>query len=417
MRSRETRHAGGAGKGIAVSGGRSKGPLAGVKVLDLTSVLMGPYATQIFADLGADVIKIEGPAGDTTRHLPPGAEPGRGAMFVNLNRGKSCLALDLKHPAARDVVLRMAGQADVFVHSMRAAAIKRLGLDYVALKAENPRLIYANLYGFGAKGRYADYPAYDDIVQAASGLADLQANLNGGTPAYLATVVADKVAGLTGAYAIIAALYARQNDGLGQEIEVPMFETLVSFMYAEHLGGSLYDPPLGPPAYPRVVAKERHPYRTRDGYLALMIYTDRHWRSFFDAIGNPAWSRDPMFASIGERTRNIGAVLGRLSDILKDRTSAEWMELFRRIEVPAMPVMSPTDLLTDPHLQDAGFWIERDTDDGRLRFPGIPTGFSGTPGAIGDPAPGLGADNEAVLAAYGFDEGEIAALRAAKALV
>ena len=400
-----------------MSGGRGQGPLAGVKVLDLTSVLMGPYATQIFADLGADVIKIEGPAGDTTRHLPPGPETGRGAMFVNLNRGKKCLALDLKQPAARDVVLRMAEQADVFVHSMRAAAIKRLGLDYVALQARNPRLVYANLYGFGAKGRYADYPAYDDIVQAASGLADLQASLNGGTPAYLATVVADKVAGLTGAYAIIAALFAREQGGAGQEIEVPMFETLVSFMYAEHLGGSLYDPPLGPPAYPRVVAKERHPYRTRDGYLALMIYTDRHWRAFFDAIGSPSWSTDPMFASIGERTRNIGAVLGRLSDILKDRSSAEWMELFRRIEVPAMPVMSPTDLLTDPHLQEAGFWDERDTADGHLRFPGIPTGFSGTPGAIGDPAPALGADNASVLSEYGFADDEIAALRASAALV
>mgnify|MGYP000530000726 CR=1 FL=1 len=284
-----------------MSGGRGLGPLAGVKVLDLTSVLMGPYATQIFADLGADVIKIEGPAGDTTRHLPPGPEAGRGAMFVNLNRGKKCLALDLKQPAARDVVLRMSEQADVFVHSMRAAAIKRLGLHYEALKARNLRLVYANLYGFGAKGRYADYPAYDDIVQAASGLTDLQASLNGGTPAYLATVVADKVAGLTGAYAIIAALFAREKNGAGQEIEVPMFETLVSFMYAEHLGGSLYDPPLGPPAYPRVVAKERHPYRTRDGYLALMIYTDRHWRAFFDAIGNPAWSTDPRGGGAHDR--------------------------------------------------------------------------------------------------------------------
>jgi crotonobetainyl-CoA:carnitine CoA-transferase CaiB-like acyl-CoA transferase len=399
-----------------MSGGRGLGPLAGVKILDLTSVLMGPYATQIFADLGADVIKVEGPQGDTTRHLPPGTKPGRGAMFVNLNRGKRSLALDLKKPEACKALLRMATTADVFLHSMRAAAIARLGLDYAALAKANPRIVYANLYGFGAKGRYADYPAYDDIVQAASGLTSLQAHLNGGEPAYLATVVADKVAGLTGAYAIIAALFARERNGRGQEIEVPMFETLVSFMYAEHLCGSLYDPPIGPPAYPRVVAPERHPYRTRDGHLALMIYTDRHWQSFFEAIGNPVWSRDPMFASIGERTRNIGAVLGRLGDILKERTSADWMELFRRIEVPAMPVSSPADLLRDPHLAEAGFWDERETDDGRMRFPGIPTRFSDTPGAVGDPGPALGEDNDGVLREFGFSADEIASLNEAGAL-
>ena len=192
-----------------MSGGRGKGPLAGVRILDLTSVLMGPYATQIFADLGADVIKVESPDGDTTRHLPPGRDEGRGGMFLNVNRGKRSLVLDLKQAAARDALLALARNADVFVHSMRAQAIGRLGLDYTALKAVNPRIVYANLYGFARDGPYRDYPAYDDIVQAASGLVDLQARLSGGQPAYLATVVADKVAGLTGAYAIIAALFAR----------------------------------------------------------------------------------------------------------------------------------------------------------------------------------------------------------------
>lgn len=400
-----------------MSAGRGVGPLAGVRVLDLTSVLMGPYATQIFADLGADVVKVEGPGGDTTRHLPPAAEPGRGAMFVNLNRGKRSIALDLKRPEARETLLRMASRADVFLHSMRAAAIKRLGLNYSALKARQPNIIYANLYGFGAGGRYADYPAYDDIVQAASGLADLQSHLNGGEPAYLATVVADKVAGLTGAYAIIAALFARERGAGGQEIEVPMFETMVSFMYAEHLGGSLYQPPLGPPAYPRVISAERRPYRTSDGHIALMIYTDRHWRVFFEAIGNPGWASDAMFGSIGERTRNIGAVLGRLSDILKDRTTEQWMILFRKIEIPAMPIMSPADLLSDPHLEEVGFWDARETGDGALRFPGIPTRFSETPGAIGEPGPALGADAAEVLADYGFADDEVRSLSDSGALL
>ena len=245
--------------------GRGKGPLAGVRVLDLTSVLMGPYATQIFADLGADVIKVEDPRGDTTRFLPPGPEPGRGAMFINLNRGKRSLALDLKQPAARAALLRLVKNTDVFLHSMRAGAINRLGLDYASVREANPDIIYANLYGFGRAGSYRDYPAYDDIVQAAAGLADLQSRLNGGEPAYLATVVADKVAGLTAAYAICAALYAREKGAGGQEIEVPMFETLVSFVCAEHLSGSLFDPPIGPPEYPRVVSAERRPYRTADG--------------------------------------------------------------------------------------------------------------------------------------------------------
>jgi crotonobetainyl-CoA:carnitine CoA-transferase CaiB-like acyl-CoA transferase len=396
--------------------GRGKGPLAGVRVLDLTSVLMGPYATQIFADLGADVIKVEDPRGDTTRFLPPGPSSDRGAMFVNLNRGKRSLALDLKKPKAREALLELARDADVFIHSMRAGAIKRLGLDYEAVRAANPAIIYANLYGFGRAGRYRDFPAYDDIVQAASGLADLQARLNGGEPAYLATVVADKVAGLSAAYAVCGALFAREKGAGGQEIEVPMFETLASFALAEHLCGSLYDPPLGPPEYPRVVSPQRRPYRTRDGYLAVMIYTDQHWRAFFDAIGHPDWSTDPMFADIPSRTRNIGTVLGRLVDVLAERSNDEWMAVLTEAQIPAMPILSLTDLLDDPHLAEAGFWVERDTADGRVRFPAIPTYFSGTPGEIGDPGPAHGADGEAILADAGFSHERIVALRESGAL-
>jgi crotonobetainyl-CoA:carnitine CoA-transferase CaiB-like acyl-CoA transferase len=397
--------------------GRGKGPLKGVRVLDLTSVLMGPYATQIFADLGADVIKVEDPRGDTTRFLPPGPAHDRGSMFINLNRGKRSIALDLKQAPARQVLLDLAKGSDVFLHSMRAGAIKRLALDYPVLRDANPDIIYANLYGFGRAGRYRDYPAYDDIVQAASGLADLQARLNGGKPAYLATVGADKVAGLSAAYAICAALFARDRGAGGQEIEVPMFETLASFTFAEHLCGSLFDPPMGPPEYPRVVSPERRPYRTRDGYLSVMIYTDQHWRAFFDAIGNPGWSADPIFSTLAERTRNIGAVLGRLSDVLSERTNDEWMGLLTQAQVPAMPILSPSDLLSDPHLCDAGFWVERDTDDGRMRFPAIPTDFSATPGEIGDPGPGHGIDGAQILREAGIDEQLIDDLRHAGALV
>lgn len=395
--------------------GRGKGPLAGVRVLDLTSVLMGPYATQIFADLGADVIKIEGPTGDTTRFLPPGPDASRGGMFLNVNRGKRSLALDLKQPAARAALLKLAENADVFIHSMRAQAIGRLGLDYAALKAANPKIVYANLYGFARSGPYRDYPAYDDIVQAASGLVDLQARLSKGEPTYLGTVVADKVAGLTGAYAVIAALYARERTGLGQEIEVPMFETLVSFTMIEHLCGSLFDPPMGPPEYPRVTSEARRPYRTKDGYIGVMIYNDKHWRAFFAALGDPEWSRDPMFASMRSRTENIGTVLAKLAHVIEERTTDEWLELMRTAEIPATAIASPTDLLHDPHLVETGFWQERDTDQGRLRFPGIPTSFSETPGAIGDPGPALGADSRAILIEAGFTAEEIDALVESKA--
>ena len=393
-----------------MSGGRGKGPLAGVRILDLTSVLMGPYATQIFADLGADVIKIESPEGDTTRHLPPGRDDGRGGMFLNVNRGKRSLVLDLKQPAGRDALLILARDADVFVHSMRSQAIGRLGLDYQALRAANPRIIYANLYGFARSGPYRDYPAYDDIVQAASGLVDLQARLSGGQPTYLGTVVADKVAGLTGAYSIVAALFARERSGEGQEIEVPMFETLVSFTMIEHLCGSLFDPPLGPPEYARVVAASRRPYATSDGHVGVMIYNDKHWRAFFAALGDPIWSKDSMFASLAERTRNIHAVLDRVADTLAGRSTAEWLELFRDAHIPAMAIASTQDLLHDPHLVETGFWVERETDAGPLRYPGIPTAFSGTPGEIGDPGPGLGSDSRAILAEAGFDDEAIDAL-------
>lgn len=395
--------------------GRLQGPLAGVRVIDLTSVLMGPYATQIFADLGADVVKVEAPDGDTTRYLPPGPDPARGGMFLNVNRGKRSLALDLKQPAARDALLKLIEGADVFVHSMRPGAIRRLGLDYPALHAVNPRLVYANLYGFGREGPYRDYPAYDDIVQAASGLVDLQARLSEGRPTYLGTVVADKVAGLTGTYAILAALFARTRTGEGQEVEVPMFETLVSFTMIEHLCGALFDPPQGPPEYPRVTATARRPYATQDGFIGVMIYNDKHWRSFFHALGDPEWTRDPMFASMRSRTENIGTVLTKIAEVMRERTTDEWLALLRAAEVPAMAIATPADLLHDPHLEATGFWNERESEFGRLRFPGIPTRFSATPGAIGDPGPALGADSRAILAEAGLAPAAIDALLASGA--
>lgn len=396
--------------------GAGMGPLKGIRVLDLTSVLMGPYTTQIFADLGADVIKVETPSGDTTRALPPGPDPQRGAMFMNVNRGKRSIVLNLKLPAARAALLRLAGTCDVFIHSMRAKAIARLALSYPDIKAVNESVVYANLYGYGRSGPYADNPAYDDIVQAASGLVALQASLSGGEPTYVATVVADKVAGLTAAYAVIAALFERERNGHGQEIEVPMFETLASFTLTEHLCGGLFDPPIGPTGYARALAPERRPYRTRDGYVAVMIYNDRHWQNFFAAIGNPEWSRDPIFESLTSRTENIRKVLGKLSEVISERTTGEWIKLLNEAQCPATPVASVDDLLDDPHLAAVGFWRRRQTPDGEIRMPGVPTGFSETPGEVGRPGGALGADGEDVLDEVGFSQTEILSLRESGAL-
>ncbi|WP_120075502.1 CaiB/BaiF CoA transferase family protein [Aurantiacibacter odishensis] len=387
--------------------GAGKGPLKGVRVLDLTSVLMGPYTTQIMADLGADVIKVEAPSGDTTRSLPPGPEDNLGAMFMNVNRGKRSIVLDLKDEHAREALLRLAEDSDVFIHSMRGRAIERLGLDYPSVGASNPRIIYANLYGYGKTGPYADYPAYDDIVQAASGIVSLQAALSGGEPTYLATVVADKVAGLTAAYAVMAALFERERHGHGQEIEVPMFETLASFSMVEHLCGAMFNPPIGPTGYPRALSPQRRPYRTADGYIAVMIYNDRHWSNFFDAIGNPEWSKDPMFKSLRTRTQNITQVLGQLSKVLETRTTEEWMAVLTQAQCPAMPVRSIDDLLDDPHLEQVGFWHQVHSADGNMRMPGVPVSFSQTPGEPGQPGPRLGQHSREILEEANFTPEEI----------
>nr|WP_314075414.1 CoA transferase [uncultured Roseococcus sp.] len=296
--------------------GRGFGTLAGLRVLDLTAVLMGPFCTQILADHGAEVIKVEGPEGDTTRQLPVSRAPGMGAMFFNLNRGKRGISLDLKRPEGRAALLRLAESADVFIHAMRADAMTRLGLTYADLRAVNPRIIYANMYGFSRRGPYAAWPAYDDTIQAMSGMAALQGRMNG-APAYSATLVADKVSGLTALYAVLMALLHRNRTGEGQEIEVGMFETMANFVLTDHVNGALFDPPEGEPVYPRAASPHRRPYRTKDGWIAVLIYNDKHWRAFVELTGQPEWARDPRFSTLkiaqGTSTRFISISPARWS--------------------------------------------------------------------------------------------------------
>ncbi|MBS7788888.1 CoA transferase [Roseococcus sp. SDR] len=396
--------------------GRGFGALAGLKVLDLTAVLMGPFCTQILADHGAEVIKVEGPEGDTTREVPVMKAPREGAMFLNLNRGKRGLALDLKKPAARAALLRLAEGADVFVHAMRADAIARLGLTYADVAAVNPRIVYANVYGFSRRGPYAPNAAYDDIIQAISGMAGIQSRMQG-KPSYSGTLVADKVSGLTVLYAILMALLHRARTGEGQEIEVGMFETMANFVLTDHINGALFEPPLGPPVYPRAASPERRPYQTRDGWIAALVYTDKQWRAFFDLIGHPDWSKDPRFQSFKGRSQNIDECYGHVAATLATRTTAEWLEGFAQAGIPAAPVNSTEEVLQDPHLAATGFFIEQETRHGTMRFPGMPAWFSATPGRVDGPAPAHGEHGRAVLEEAGFTAEEIAALAAEGSLI
>ncbi|MFI2838199.1 CaiB/BaiF CoA transferase family protein [Mycolicibacterium sp. PDY-3] len=370
------------------------GALDGVRVIDVTSVVMGPYCTQIMADMGADVIKIEPPEGDITRNVAVGPSPGMNGVFVNVNRGKRSVVLDLRSEEGVAALRALIATADVFIHSMRAKAIARLGFDYAAVSAINPNIIYTNCYGYSRRGPDADRPAYDDTIQAQCGLPAVQRQLTGDAT-YVATIMADKVTGLTALYATMMALFHRERTGEGQEVEVSMFETMASFMLVEHANGAMFDPPLGPAVYPRTVAPNRRPYATKDGHVAALIYNDKHWKAFIDAV-RPAWDT-PEYATLALRAKQIDTVYGLVAQTMLERTTAEWLALFAELEIPATPINSLDALFDSPQLNAVGLFETVQTPDGPVRFPGVPTWFSRTPGRVRGPAPRLGADTEAVL--------------------
>jgi crotonobetainyl-CoA:carnitine CoA-transferase CaiB-like acyl-CoA transferase len=368
-------------------------------VVDLTAMVMGPYCTQIMADMGADVIKIEPPEGDDTRYISVGPVPGMSGVFVNVNRGKRSVVLDLRSDAGKGALRSLIETADVFIHSMRSKAIARLGFGYEQVAAINPTIVYTNCYGYGRRGPDRDLPAYDDTIQAECGLPAVQEQLTGEAN-YVGTIMADKVAGLTALYATTMALFHRERTGEGQEVEVAMFETMASFMLVEHANGAIFDPPLGPAIYPRTVAPNRRPYRTKDGYIAALIYNDRHWSAFVEAV-QPPWASD-LYATLERRARQIDSVYALLAETLKERTTDEWLALFRELEIPAAPLRTPSALFDDPHLNAAGFFETLDTAHGPVRFPGVPTWFSRTPGRVAGPAPELGANTADVLEELGL---------------
>lgn len=399
-----------AGQTAAAAKAKS-GPLSGVRVLDLTSVLMGPYCTQILSDLGADVIKVENPEGDTTRFVGGAKRHGRSGMFSNLNRGKRCITLDLRNPAGRDLCLRLAGKADVMIHSIRLQALQRLGLDYPKVRESNPDIIYCNLFGYGRDGRYSGKPVYDDTIQAISGMSMLQAEMHG-EPQYVTTVLCDKIAALSAVYAINAALFSRQRGSGGQEIDVPMFESMASFLLAEHISGALYVPPLTRPVYERPVTPYRRPYKTRNGYLSVLVYNDKQWRRFVEISGRPELAADPRFASQADRSRNIADFCRMVADILLERDSEVWVEALEAAEIPVAKLNRMDDLFSDPHLQDVGFFKDlNDPLDGHLRLPSQPVLFSRTPAGFETAGPMQGEHTDQVLHEFGLENADIAALR------
>jgi crotonobetainyl-CoA:carnitine CoA-transferase CaiB-like acyl-CoA transferase len=364
-------------------------------------MVMGPYCTQIMADMGADVIKVEPPQGDDTRYVSVGPAPALSAVFVNVNRGKRSVVLDLRSEEGSAALRALVTDADVFIHSMRAKAIAKLGFDYDQVAALNPHIVYTNCYGYGRRGPDRDRPAYDDTIQAECGLPAVQKQLTGEAN-FVGTIVADKVAGLTAVYATAMALFHRERTGEGQEVEVAMFETMASFMLVEHANGAIYDPPLGPAVYPRTVAPNRRPYETSDGYIAALIYNDKHWKAFINAV-QPEWNND-KYATLELRASDIDAVYGLLAQTIKERTTAEWLTLFRQLEIPAAPLNTPGDLFDNPHLNAVGLFETIDTPHGPARFPGVPTWFSRTPGKVAGPAPMLGADTDDVLGELGLTD-------------
>ncbi|CAN5436684.1 CoA transferase [soil metagenome] len=375
------------------------GALADVRIVDLTGVGMGPMATQLLGDMGADVIKVESAEGDVFRHVTPQRHEAMSHAFLNLNRNKRSIVVDLKDAAQHDDFMALLETADVFVSNMRAAALARLGLDPVSLSARLPRLIHCSCYGYSERGPYAGRAAVDDTIQAASGLAWLQGDAGASAPTYVKSVVADKVVALYVAQAVKAALYSRERNGKGQSVEVPMFECMVSFLSAEHLAGKTFVPAQGPTGYSRLLNAFRRPFRTLDGYLAVVPYTNAQWRRFFALAGDPQLNDDERYATAVSRSRHFPELYAYVETALSSRTTAEWVADLATADMPFAPVNSLDDLIDDEHLKAIGFWrtVEHPTE-GTLLQAGMPIHFSGTPSEVTRHAPSLGEHTAELLA-------------------
>jgi len=386
------------------------GPLNGVRVLDLTTALSGPVASQILGDMGADVIKVEHPEGDSIRDIGPARNQGMGAMFLHTNRGKRSIVLNLKSPAGCAAFKRLAAVSDVFVCNARPKAMRRLGLSYADLADVNPEIIYVNIVGYGSDGSYADKPAYDDLIQAAAGIASLR-------PAHAAAryapiAIADRITGILAANAALGALYHRAQSGQGQHVEVPMFESLASLVLADHMAGLTFEPPLGPPVFRRY-AEIRRPIQTRDGFLSMMVLTDRQWKTFFTAVGEPQIIEDPRFKLMADRTNNLEALYAIVSEILVKRGTEEWIALLEAADIPVAKIETMESLMTHPHLAASGFFATTNhPSEGTIRTMAKTSTWSRTQPSSTRHAPRLGEHTEEVLTEAGFSDADIATILA-----
>jgi crotonobetainyl-CoA:carnitine CoA-transferase CaiB-like acyl-CoA transferase len=380
--------------------------LSGVRIVEAGSVVLGPYAGQIFADLGAEVIKVEPLEGDIARNAHPQGEGG-GALFVNNNRNKRMLAIDLKRAEGKEALNRLIATADVLFHNMRIEAAERLGLGFDAVAAVNPRIIHCAAIGFGQGGRYRDRPAFDDIIQAASGMAGLAMH-HGAAPQFVPTIVADKVAALHAVYGILAALVARGRGQPGPfQVEVPMFESMVAFLMNEHLSEASFAAD-GAPGYPRLLSANRRPFRTADGWIAVLPYTAEQWRRFLAEVGREALCEEAWFKDARTRQARIDDLYAILAEVLPERSTDAWIKALSARDIPCSQIATPEDLLDDPHLEEIGFFEVPETyPAGVKRIVPQPVRFNGMPRAPDIPPAGIGADSREVLRLCGHDEAEI----------
>ncbi len=393
------------------------GPLDGIRVLDLTTVVMGPYATQILADFGADVIKVEPLEGDVMRYAWPFRHPGMGHIFLNANRNKRSIVLDLKRDAARDAALAIARGCDVLVYNIRPQAMARLRLAYEDLHAVNPRILYVGCFGYSQRGPYAAKAAYDDLIQGAAGLPWLLQRQGADVPRYAPIIVADRSVGQQVAGAVSAALYRREKTGVGQRVDVPMFEHLLQIVLGEHLGGYTFEPQLGEGGYARMLAKDRRPYETRDGYVCALIYNDKQWKAFFELTGRGGeLASDARFATQEGRSRNYDAVYAMVAEEMKRRTTDDWIAALEAADIPVQRMNNLEDIVNDPHLAATGFFrhIEHPSE-GALRSMAVPSEWSESEPEYRRHAPRLGEHTREVLREAGLEDGDIEALIASGA--
>ena len=383
------------------------GPLTGFRVLDLTQFILGPVATQILGDYGADIVKIEQPDGDLNRMIGPSRYPGMSAMFLGMNRNKRSVVLNLKRPEALAALQRMIDAADVFVHSMRPSSAERLGIGYAGVAARNPRIIYAFAPGYRQDGPYRDRPAYDDVIQGESGIAGIT-ELATGEPRYLPTVIADKFCGHILASAIGMALVHRERTGEGQEVQVPMLETMMSFNLIEHLWSGAFDQPMGELGYDRALTPYRRPFKTQDGYVCLMATSDVQWRGFFTACERPELADHPNYATLAERSKRFPELYQLVAEEMLKHTTAEWQKRLDAADVPNGIARKLRDLPQDPYLVETGYFHRYvHAHAGPMITTSIPVQFSKTPAQIKTPPPTLGEHTHDVLAAMGYSASEI----------